>query len=733
MGSIAKAAALALAGVLAAGLALAQDAPVAATPPPATAAAPAAPAPSAAPAAAPKAVAPKPAAAARPATPRPAARAAAARPAAPAPSATLSAYAPALPVQPGGARLAPGEPLPRAELEAFVDGVVRDAMAQDHIAGVAVSVVQNGQVAFKKGYGFASLSPARRVDPDRTLFRLGDISKTFTWITLMKEVEAGRIRLEAPVNLYLPEALQVRDQGYRTPVKVANLLDHSAGFEDRTLGHLYENRPQRERPLADYLRQERPRRVHEPGAISSYSNYGAALAGEAVSYVAQKPFERLAEDEIFVPLRLAHTTFRENRPARPGLPAPMPPALVGDISDGYRWTPTGFQLRPYEFIGHIAPAASASSTAGDMARYMVALLNGGELDGARIYGPRTAQAFRTPLRATPPGINGWAGGFVVYELPGGRRGFGHPGRTLSFASNLVVVPDLNLGVFVAANTESGRDLTNRLPARIVQQFYVAPQAFPPPGNPDLGRERGRIEGYYVSTQRAYGGLEAFVDRLRQGTWARVSADGRLATESRDGVAAWSPDGDPAAGRFVSASGLGRLDFDPQHGGAARFVTSDNFGTFERTDTWRQPGALAALAAITALAAAATLGGVLLRNRREFRETSIQSRLSQVQNAQAALWLTAIVLFLLWASKSGDDAALMYGWPGPFLVLASACALVAAALTLGSLVALPAVWRGGRRVDSWSALRKLGFSVTVLVYAAFSVVLYAWGALSPWSG
>ncbi|HEY3697419.1 serine hydrolase domain-containing protein [Phenylobacterium sp.] len=721
MGSIAKAAVLAFAGALAAaGLALAQDAPVATAP----AAAPRPPA------------APRPAAAAtapsnRPAVPHRAAPATA-RPAAPS-APGLAAYVPVLPIQPSGARLAPGEPLPPAELEAFVDGVVRDAMAESHIAGVAVSVVQNGQVALKKGYGFAGLAPARRVDPDRTLFRIGDISRTFTWITLMREVEAGRIRLEAPVNLYLPEQLQVRDQGYRTPVKVANLLDHSAGFEDRALGHLYENRYQRERPLADYLRQERPRRVHAPGEISSYSNYGAALAGEAVSYVAQKPFERLAEDEIFVPLRLAHTTFRENRPAKAGLPAPMPAALVADISDGYAWTAAGFQARPYEFIGHIAPAASASSTAGDMARYMVALLNGGALDGAAIYAPRTALAFRTPLRATPPGINGWAHGFMVYELPGGRRGFGHPGSTLSFKSNLVVIPELGLGIFVSANTETGRDLAARLPGRILEQFYAPPQAFPRPGDPALVRERGRYQGYYVSTRRAYGGLEAFVTRLRSGAWARVSSGGRLATSGREGVRTWVPEGDPAAGRFVAASGVGRLDFNLRGGRATGYVASDNFGTFERTDGWRQPRALAILAALTALAAAATLGGVLLRNRREFRETSIQGRLSQIQNTQAALWLTAIALFLLWTSKSGDAAALMYGWPGPSLILASACALVAAALTLAALVALPAVWRGGRRVDSWSPLRKLGFSFTVLVYAAFSMALYGWGALTPWSG
>ncbi|HZC16470.1 MAG TPA: hypothetical protein VE309_06900, partial [Caulobacteraceae bacterium] len=75
--------------------------------------------------------------------------------------------APRLPVQANGARLAPGTPIPPAELEAFVDGVVLQTMTTRHIAGVAVSVVQNGQVVLDKGYGFAR--PGRAVDPNTTL------------------------------------------------------------------------------------------------------------------------------------------------------------------------------------------------------------------------------------------------------------------------------------------------------------------------------------------------------------------------------------------------------------------------------------------------------------------------------------------------------------------------------------------------------------------------------------
>ena len=347
------------------------------------------------------------------------------------------------------------------QLEAYLDGVIGSAMARDHIAGVTVSVVQGGQVILKKGYGHASLNPARRVDPDRTLFRIGSISKTFTWILLMNEIQAGRIRIDAPVNLYLPEALQVRDQGFAQPVEVAHLMDHSAGFEDRTLGQLMERDFNRERPIAQYLRQERPRRVREPGLFPTYSNYGVGLAGQALTYVTGQPFEALVETRITQPLGMTRTTFREPHPPRAGIPAPMSQALAQDVSEGFHWTPAeGFEARPFEYLGHLAPAGSASSTAADMARYMIVLLDDGAYGESRIFSPATARAFRTPLRPNEAGVNDWPHGFIAYALPGDRKGYGHAGGTLSFTSNMVVVPEPDLGVFISVNTENGAEDRN---------------------------------------------------------------------------------------------------------------------------------------------------------------------------------------------------------------------------------------------------------------------------------
>ncbi|WP_299003747.1 serine hydrolase domain-containing protein [uncultured Caulobacter sp.] len=620
-------------------------------------------------------------------------------------------------------------PLLRPELEAFVDGVVQRAMTRDHIAGVTISVVQNGQVVLKKGYGFANLGQRRPVDPDKTLFRIASISKTFTWIALMNEIESGHMRLDGPVNLYLPEPLQLKDQGKKTQVRLRDLMTHTGGFEDRAMGQLFERDPNRIRPLADYLRQERPRRVREPGLLPSYSNYGVALAGAAVANVTGKPFEQLVSEEIILPAGMRHTTFREARPWRDNLPAPMSEELAAELSDGFSWTSLGWKVQPREFIGQVAPAGSASSTAGDMARYMTLLLNGGVIDGKTVFSPKTAQAFRTPMYRPAPEAAGWNAGFQDIPLPGSRRGFGHAGATLFFHSNMVIAPDLGLGVFISVNTDSGANLPATLPATIIEHFYAKPPAVPPASA--MTYEQAKLyEGDYLTTRRAYGGLEGFINRVIGRASVRATPDGRLSISEGGSAALFNAAGRP--GVFKAVDGPLIIVFDANGDRPSRFYAARGFATYERISPIRSANLLVATVALAGLASLATVLGTVVRNRREARQTPVQARASQMQTAQAVLWLISAVCMGVFAIRSSDQTAAFFGWPSGWLLSASACALVAALMSVLTLGALPMVWRGGRRVDSWTAGRKVAFTFTALLFVFLSVLLGLWGYLLPWS-
>jgi CubicO group peptidase (beta-lactamase class C family) len=614
------------------------------------------------------------------------------------PKATMRPAAP-------GARLSPDETLDPTSLEAFVDGVVGEAMARRHIAGAAVAVVQDGQTLLLKGYGADRMNPWRAADPRRTLFRLGATSRLFTWAIVRQEADAGHLRLDRPVNLYLPEALRIGDQGFSQPVLVQDLMNETAGFEDRTLGQAYERDPVLVRPLNVYLAQEKPRRVRPPGGEPERSDYGAALAGAALVEVTGKPFEDLAEQRVFAPLGLKRTTFREPRDVNLRLPAPARASLVQDFSEGYRWTSGGLRLRPFAYIGQRAPSGSASASAGDMARLMQVML--------------TAQ----PLSA-------WRDGLAQTQIPGGYVAYQSAGETLSFSSMLSLVRELRLGVFAVVNTDTGRTLATDLAPRIVQEFYAPPPTPLAVGSGLLTAREG-YEGPWLSDARAWRGLEGFVDHVRALAWVQVLDDHHLRLMRSSGVSRWTAEGEGLTGRFRGEEAGETLVFQPTQRPMLFAATAAQI-VYRRPPLPDRPWLALLLTPLSALLCVALLADLPRRARQSFRESQAQGRAAVLQAIQAVLWLTAMVLFLVFLWGARDPAALMYGWPGVPLVTASSCALLASLLCLPVVLLLPLVWRGGRRVESWSAGRKLAFTFTALVFLAFSVLLADWGPLVPWS-
>jgi CubicO group peptidase (beta-lactamase class C family) len=623
-----------------------------------------------------------------------------------------------------GGALAPGQPIPAPELERFVDGAVADAMAVDHIAGVAVAIVQPDGQVFLRGYGDAGRG--RAVDPHDTLFRIGSISKTFTWITLMRQVEAGRVRLDAPVNDYLPPRLRIPDQGFRKPIRIIDLMAHAGGFEDRDYGRI---------PLAAgaegvtpeaALERFRPNRVREPGVLASYSNYGAALAGYIAARAAGGDFETVVEDDILRPLGMTSTTFREPGKATPGRSAPMSGGLARRLATGFIWDGVDYRPEPFERLAEVAPAGSASATAADMAMYMRAQLAG----GAPIYGPAAAQAFRTPILAVPEGTNGWAHGFMIRPLPGGWKSYGHGGSLDAFFSNMALIPALRTGVFVATNTSTGKPFAERLPALLVQRFYVenvVPRKAA--GDPRLVAHASRFAGAYYTTRRAYSGLEAFSVLAKEGDRVSVSADGYLVTRVSSLSHSWVPDRAP--GQFRDANGgsarlLFKLD---DQGRAIRFAGARGTFSLERAGLLLDPVLFKVVSGLAIAAALMTLGGGAARRGHNIRPTRWQRCAAVAELIVAGLWLSAVSLLI----GRGDGPGIVGVGPGPLLMAASWLALAAAAGSLVRLLLTPAAFRpatGG--TGGWGRWRKLRHGAAIAVFLTFALQIAVRGGLTPWA-
>ena len=212
--------------------------------------------------------------------------------------------------------------------------------------------------------------------------------------------EQGKIDLNADVNTYLPD-FQIPDT-YPEPITMLNLLSHTAGFEERTTG-IESRSPEEMISLHDYLARYMPDRVRPAGELVTYSNYGAALAGYIVEVVSGMPFEQYVETYIFEPLSMSHSTFRQ----------PLPPDLEGQLANSY-----SYHGRFYAWIVCLRqsiPAGAMSSTAHDMANFMIAHLQDGKFENNQILKPETVRQMHSHLFSNDERLDGFAYGFMEWN------------------------------------------------------------------------------------------------------------------------------------------------------------------------------------------------------------------------------------------------------------------------------------------------------------------------------
>ncbi len=318
------------------------------------------------------------------------------------PAATKEQHAavPTVPQPPASPQLTP------ADLAAWLDGYMPYAIKTGDIAGAVVVIVKDGQVLAERGYGYADVAKRTPVDPQRTLFRPGSVSKLVTWTAVMQLVEQGKLDLDRDVNAYLDFKIPPRDG---KPVTLRNIMTHTGGFEEAVKNIMFYD-PAKLDSLGNYLKAWTPARIFAPGTTPAYSNYATALAGYIVERVSGQSFDDYVDRNIFAPLGMDHSTFRQ----------PLPKRLAATMSKGY--TLGSDEASKYEIVGP-APAGSLASTGADMARFMIAHLEQGELDGKRILQPDTdPHDARFPADAAAA-AQSHAVGFLrdQYQRPRGHR------------------------------------------------------------------------------------------------------------------------------------------------------------------------------------------------------------------------------------------------------------------------------------------------------------------------
>ena len=321
--------------------------------------------------------------------------------------------------------------------------------------GLALGVVRDGQLEFFESHGLADIVTGTPITRG-TVFRIGSITKLFTAIAVMQLVEQGLVDLDAPVNDYLRAySLIPAEDGWR-PATLRHLLTHTAGIPDvrHTTDLLHASltasggRPPhlsvefgtRLPSLAQYYR-DGLRVVVEPGSAFAYSNHGYATLGQIVEDVTAIPLDRCFRERIFDPLGMADSDLvRSDR-------------IASRLATGYAFGSHGAKaVADRDWIG--AAAGGVYSTTGDMARFVAALLGGGANEHGHVLQPATLATMFAPHYQPDARLPGMGLGFFRADAAGHRLVL-HDGILPGFNSELLLAPDVGIGVIALTNGSSG--------------------------------------------------------------------------------------------------------------------------------------------------------------------------------------------------------------------------------------------------------------------------------------
>lgn len=454
---------------------------------------------------------------------------------------------------------------------AFFDREIAAMMEQHNVPGAAAVMVHGGQVAFTSGYGFADLQRQAPMDPEQTVFPLGSISKLLTTIAVLQLAESGEVDLHTDIRTYIPDA--AIDNRFDTPITLHHLLTHTDGFDVRWLVGGAARVPEKVLPLSA-IAARLPARTLPPGELYVYSDVGMTLAGYIVERVSHLPFATYVEQKIFRPLGMTRTTF-----------SPRREFYARDRATGYEYDLKGrFRSTPIVYP-HANPASGVTAPVADMAPLLTELLQAARTGNSPLLGPRSLESMWTKQFAHHPSFPGTGYGFYEF-LHHGRRALVHGGMLPGFTAVLVLIPEADVGVCIAANRfDLIAALEDDLLRKIVDRFapplptgispIAAPVASAPPASELAGRYRcDQYSHFSIDKIFVLAGLATEID-------VEANADGSLTFHPQE--TRWLPV-EPLVYQREDTTERVRFQTDSD-GRGTRILGSVQFMSYHRIGFW----------------------------------------------------------------------------------------------------------------------------------------------------
>jgi len=552
------------------------------------------------------------------------------------------------------ARTQQKEELPRPKTLPDLQKAMKDAIDKAHLPGAGVALVSNGEVLWCGGFGKADIASSRDITCD-TEFRVGSISKSFVALALLKLQEEGKINLEARLQDVAPE-IPVKNRWESTsPVRIVNLLEHTAGFDDMEAAEVYNFKDPYDFPLLEvFKRFQEPQDVRwPPGSRMSYSNPGFGIAGYLIEKTTSKPYDQYIRETILRPLGMANADF------------PFTDANKALLATGYDQDPPHALGYPYIYL---RPAGDLKASPGELAKLVQFLLRRGKAGDVQIVKPDSINRMES-VESTLAAKNGLRLGYGLAnytQVVGGVVTHGHDGGIDGFISSYRYMPEQNWGYVVLLNsTQSFQALLdlNRMAIDFLSKDF--PKAQPPPVSITPG-DLEKFAGYYASgAPRAQ--LLSFVEDLSGGVRIRV-INGQL---TRSGLFGKPEPLIPVGKNFF------RGEKEPE--ATSIFVTDnaghmvlssqgiDGFSYGQRTSIAWTYMRIALLALCVALMATSLLFAVVWVLRRLFGRMKNVQHLS-VRVIPVLATLSFLALVFCFTRLGGADSGKLSGWTAGIFAL-----------------------------------------------------------------
>ena len=428
------------------------------------------------------------------------------------------------------------------------------------------------------------------------------------------------------------------------------------------------------------------------------------------------PFADYVEQHLTGPLDMSRTTFREPTGTVDG----MPESLAADVSRGYITVDATRESGEFVYMGHIAPAAGLSATAADMARWMLAHLNEGELDGVRILRADTARRMHTQHSAPHPALPGMAHGFFEMDTHG-YRGLGHGGGTVFFISDMRFIPALGLGIYVSTNSSNaGAQVIDGFPEAVVARYFPpGPNILEPVATP--ATNLSPYLGTYIFSRRAHSTVE------------KINMPVAIIAENADHemllVMGPEPQRFEQVGPHLFQNKTRpdqKIAFTTNEAGAAsRLIPWMPILVADRAGVFQQPNNVFGAMGLGVLIFVCVLIGRWLRRKRPTSQSSGESWAARVTYLTSTVWITCIVTYgVSFARIMGDFRNVFFDFPSPLFSTALSLALLGTALTILSVGLLAPVWTHA----SWPLFRRIRHTLVVMTFVAVLGVFYNLNAI-----